>query len=367
MKQNTALMQKAIQIHSGNYIYASKELQQKVRGGDTRARSLLQQAALSSHRVVSAKAKHMVTHFLKEMREVAPFRGKAMVVCRSRASVLEFCTELRRQIAKVRRKFKKKHGRCMMKFPVYGAFSGELENVVMVSTEKRREVDDDDEKAEEEGGGVQEQGEKVQRKTMVNETILNRGVPFENARLLVVCNKLETGYDDPLLSSMYVDRSLRGAHAVQVLSRLNRRSPGKNRVSVVDYVNSPATLHAAFASFWDATSIDAGEAPRLYHSPRADSIVDQVLSLLREHSGRRDEEKNARTNTTETTETTAVGGGIQEETRIILSIVTILPILIIFPVSVLISNVMMPFTFNKKYNIEIFETWVGRLITLGLL
>ena len=98
--------------------------------------------------------------------------------------------------------------------------------------------------------------------------------------MLVVCNKLETGYDDPWLQSMYVDRSLRGAHAVQVLSRLNRNAPGKTRVSVVDFVNTPSTLHAAFAAFWDETSIDAANAPRLYHSSRADSLVDQILALL---------------------------------------------------------------------------------------
>ena len=109
---------------------------------------------------------------------------------------------------------------------------------------------------------------------------MNHRVPFDRARVLVVCNKLETGYDDPWLQSMYVDRSLRGAHAVQVLSRLNRNAPGKTRVSVVDFANTPSTLHAAFAAFWDGTSIDAADAPRLYHSSRADSLVDQILALL---------------------------------------------------------------------------------------
>merc|ERR1712166_593934 len=123
------------------------------------------------------------------------------------------------------------------------------------------------------------------RKRSVTETSLNRSVPFASARILVVCNKLETGYDDPLLQSMYVDRPLRGAHAVQVLSRLNRTSKGKSRVSVIDFVNTPSTLHAAFAAFWDGTTIDAGEAPRLYHSPRADSIVDQILAFLRRDDG----------------------------------------------------------------------------------
>jgi len=70
------------------------------------------------------------------------------------------------------------------------------------------------------------------------------------ARMLVVCRKLETGYDDPRLCVMYVDRRLSEASAtVQVLSRVNRTAPGKHGAYIVDFCNEPAKIAEAFNSF----------------------------------------------------------------------------------------------------------------------
>ena len=72
--------------------------------------------------------------------------------------------------------------------------------------------------------------------------------------LLIVCAKLETGFDEPRVVCMVIDRPLRGAHAVQVLGRANRAAPRKPVVRVLDFVNSAIEIGAAFRDFVSATS-----------------------------------------------------------------------------------------------------------------
>lgn len=67
--------------------------------------------------------------------------------------------------------------------------------------------------------------------------------------LLIVANKFQTGFDQPLLCAMHVDRRLGGIQAVQTLSRLNRAHPGKDTTYVVDFVNEPADVLAAFRQY----------------------------------------------------------------------------------------------------------------------
>ena len=67
--------------------------------------------------------------------------------------------------------------------------------------------------------------------------------------LLIVANKFQTGFDQPLLCAMYVDRRLGGIQAVQTLSRLNRARAGKDTTYVVDFVNEPADVLAAFKQY----------------------------------------------------------------------------------------------------------------------
>jgi hypothetical protein len=62
--------------------------------------------------------------------------------------------------------------------------------------------------------------------------------------MLLVANKFQTGFDQPLLCGMYVDKRLAGIQAVQTLSRLNRAHPGKDTTYVLDFVNDPAEVLA---------------------------------------------------------------------------------------------------------------------------
>ena len=69
-------------------------------------------------------------------------------------------------------------------------------------------------------------------------------------QILLVANKFQTGFDEPLLCGMYVDRRLAGIQAVQTLSRLNRARPGKDTTYVVDFANEPAEILEAFQTYY---------------------------------------------------------------------------------------------------------------------
>lgn len=78
-------------------------------------------------------------------------------------------------------------------------------------------------------------------------------------RLLVVADMFQTGFDEPLLQTMYVDKPLYDIAAVQTLSRLNRAAPGKDEVYVLDFANKTSTIQDAFSKFY-RTTILSGEA-----------------------------------------------------------------------------------------------------------
>ena len=84
-------------------------------------------------------------------------------------------------------------------------------------------------------------------------------------QVLLVAEKYQTGFDQPLLHTMYVDKRLAGIQAVQTLSRLNRTHPGKEDTFVLDFVNEPEEIVAAFQPYYERTLIgERAEASQLY-------------------------------------------------------------------------------------------------------
>jgi type I restriction enzyme R subunit len=81
--------------------------------------------------------------------------------------------------------------------------------------------------------------------------------------LLLVANKFQTGFDQPLLCGMYVDRRLAGIQAVQTLSRLNRAHPGKDTTYVLDFVNSSEEILTAFRTYYDTAELEGVTDPNL--------------------------------------------------------------------------------------------------------
>jgi hypothetical protein len=106
------------------------------------------------------------------------------------------------------------------------------------------------------GGSARAESRYSSNAGMVSEATVNGNLTLEDADLIISCNKLETGYDEPRLCAMYVDRPLASeAHTVQTLCRLNRTCKGKSaspkRFAVVDFVNKRAAISNAMRGFWD--------------------------------------------------------------------------------------------------------------------
>ncbi len=84
-------------------------------------------------------------------------------------------------------------------------------------------------------------------------------------RILIVANKFQTGFDQPLLHTMYVDKKLGGVNAVQTLSRLNRTHPEKKGTMVLDFANEAAEIKAAFEPYYETTLLSEATDPNLLY------------------------------------------------------------------------------------------------------
>ena len=119
-------------------------------------------------------------------------------------------------------------------------------------------------------------GDTLYNESKVTETELNKengldskDIPtgFKNPkyRVLIVCNKFQTGFDEPLLHSMFIDKSLNGVQCVQTLSRLNRKTKGKKSTFVLDFVNKVETIQQSFQDFYQTTILSEETDPNLVY------------------------------------------------------------------------------------------------------
>jgi type I restriction enzyme R subunit len=106
------------------------------------------------------------------------------------------------------------------------------------------------------------------------ETSMNPGLKGRDLRdafatdeynVLLVANKFQTGFDQPLLVAMYVDKRLSGVAAVQTLSRLNRVAPGKDQTFVLDFANTAEDIVEAFEPYYEATTLADVADPNIVH------------------------------------------------------------------------------------------------------
>ncbi|WP_316229475.1 type I restriction endonuclease subunit R [Bradyrhizobium sp. SZCCHNR1070] len=95
-------------------------------------------------------------------------------------------------------------------------------------------------------------------------------------RFLICADKFQTGYDQPLLHTMYVDKALSGIKAVQTLSRLNRAHPQKHDTFVLDFMNDVETIRAAFDTFYRTTILSDETDPNRLHDLKASLDGHQV-------------------------------------------------------------------------------------------
>ncbi len=97
-------------------------------------------------------------------------------------------------------------------------------------------------------------------------------------RFLICAEKFQTGYDEPLLHTMYVDKVLSGIKAVQTLSRLNRAYPKKHDVFVLDFQNDTETIEKSFADYYRTTILSKETDPNKLHTLKADLDSHQVYA-----------------------------------------------------------------------------------------
>jgi type I restriction enzyme R subunit len=131
---------------------------------------------------------------------------------------------------------------------------------------------------------LREKGYKCQALVAFSDTVRDAGIDYTESnmnglpeaqtaltfrrpeyRFLIVAEKFQTGFDEPLLHTMYVDKKLGGVHAVQTLSRLNRIHPDKEETMVLDFANETDEIEKAFKPYYETTLLtEATDPNRLY-------------------------------------------------------------------------------------------------------
>ena len=175
---------------------------------------------------ISQKAQIIVETFRETTRHKIGGRGKMMVVTDSRLAAVRYFHAVKQYIAE--------QGYFTM--DVLVAFSGS--------------VKDGDEEYTEAGLNVRRDG------SHISETQTKTEFHGDNFNILIVAEKYQTGFDEPLLHTMIVDKKLKGVKAVQTLSRLNRTCPGKVDTFVLDFANKQEDILEAFQPFYQETSLE---------------------------------------------------------------------------------------------------------------
>ena len=203
------------------------------------AKALAKFKELHPHNI-EQKTEVMIEHFRSHIRHQLGGRGKAMVVASSRLQAVRYKLAFDEYL--------KEHGLYDEIRPLV-AFSG---------TVKDPETDIE----------YTEPGMNTDAVTgkPIAESQLPERFDSSDYQLLLVANKYQTGFDQPLLCAMYVDKRLDNVQAVQTLSRLNRKIAGKQDPFVLDFVNDTADIYAAFKPYFDATSLQESANPELLPS-----------------------------------------------------------------------------------------------------
>lgn len=187
------------------------------------AKTIAKWVRLHPHNI-SQKVAIIVEHFRSNVMWRLNGQAKAMVITDSRKAAVRYKMEMERYI--------KSEG-YDKDINVMVAFSGEVEDP--------------------------EYGSEAFTETNMNKQLKGMGIrkafEFEENKILIVANKFQTGFDQPLLVSMYVDKRIDKIAAVQTLSRLNRTCAGKDTTFVLDFVNDVETIRLAFEPYYDNTEM----------------------------------------------------------------------------------------------------------------
>lgn len=166
---------------------------------------------------IEKKARIMVEHFASQTQNELDGKARAMLVTRSRLHAVRFKLKFDSIMQEMRLPYK-----CLV------AFSGKV-----IDSETNQEY------TEKSMNGLE------------GNLSIPEAFKMPQYRILIVANKFQTGFDEPLLQTMFVDKLLGGANAVQTLSRLNRKKRGKDATMVLDFVNDPDQVRQAFQDYYN--------------------------------------------------------------------------------------------------------------------
>jgi type I restriction enzyme R subunit len=188
---------------------------------------------VDSHQVtIQNKVKIILDHFFNKSSKEIQGKSRGMIVVKTRKLCVQYFKEINNQLDERKSNFK-----CLV------GFSGEVK------------FKEDPQKYTEKGLNL----------TIGHDGDVPLGLKNPKYRLLVVANKFQTGFDEPMLQSLYIDKSLKDVQCVQTLSRLNRTMSGKASTFVLDFANDPHSIRYSFQKFYQEVGLEEETDPnKLY-------------------------------------------------------------------------------------------------------
>lgn len=180
---------------------------------------------------ISQKTEMIMSNFLNSGRFKINCKGKCMVVADSRANAIRYFWAIQDYI--------KDHPQEAKGCGVLVAFSGTVK------------FDDDEKEYTEATLNIDADGNSIN-----TDKKFRKAFRSDKYNILVVADKYQTGFDEPLLHSMYVDKRLRGVNAVQTLSRLNRTCRGKDDTFVLDFENKDEDIKSYFQPYYETAVLE---------------------------------------------------------------------------------------------------------------
>ena len=220
---------------------------------------------------ITQKTEMIMTNFLENCRYQIGGKGKAMVVADSRANAVRYYFAIKQSM--------KHHPEDSKGCDVMIAFSGEIFLEDMPSERPYTEAT----------MNLDENG-----KYITTDKKFRKAFHSDLYNILVVANKYQTGFDEPLLHTMYVDKKLKDITAVQTLSRLNRTAPNKQSTFVLDFENTEKDIKESFLPYYETTTMEGdSDINRVYdlRSKIAEFMlynfedVETFISFMGKHSG----------------------------------------------------------------------------------
>lgn len=183
----------------------------------------------SNSETISRKVSVILDHLLNNTIKSIDGRGKGMLIVRTIPDTVKYHTEINKQL---------KEKGLNNKIKTLIGFSGKTDYNGEEITENY-----------------------INKENGFDGSDIPEGFKNPKYRLLIVCDKFQTGFNEPLLHSMFVDKPLQGVQCVQTLSRLNRKKKGKNNTFILDFVNKTESIQDSFQDFYQTTILSEDTDP----------------------------------------------------------------------------------------------------------